>query len=333
MPPKKKFLVTPRFPTPTAASTSATWSSTCRRDIYVRFLRSCGTRRSSTSAPTTRTARPSSSTRRSRASSPEAVRRRRLATQHQADFRDFGHRARLPSTPPTRPENQHYAELIYGRLKEAGDIDRRDDRADLLREGPALPAGPLHPRHLPQLQERRTSTATPARSAARPTARRSSSIRAARCAARRRCAGSRRTCSSRSRGTQDFLQDAGPRARASSTRGWRTSCRQFFEKGLADWDISRDGPYFGFAIPGETDKFFYVWLDAPIGYIADHREVGEGDRARRRARWTTGREDSGRADRPLHRQGHRLLPRAVLAGGAQGRAASSARRSSRSTAT
>src|SRR5260370_7330833 len=44
--------------------------------------------------------------------------------------------------------------------------------------------------------------------------------------------------------------------------------QQFFQKGLADWDISRDGPYFGFPIPGETDKFFYVWLDAPIGYIA-----------------------------------------------------------------
>lgn len=38
--------------------------------------------------------------------------------------------------------------------------------------------------------------------------------------------------------------------------------------GLADWCISRDGPYFGFKIPGEADKFFYVWLDAPIGYIS-----------------------------------------------------------------
>jgi methionyl-tRNA synthetase len=43
---------------------------------------------------------------------------------------------------------------------------------------------------------------------------------------------------------------------------------QFFEKGLADWDITRDGPYFGFAIPGRTNQFFYVWLDAPIGYIS-----------------------------------------------------------------
>ncbi len=51
-------------------------------------------------------------------------------------------------------------------------------------------------------------------------------------------------------------------------QGLATQLQQFFEKGLADWDISRDGPYFGFAIPGETDKFFYVWLDAPIGYIS-----------------------------------------------------------------
>ena len=38
--------------------------------------------------------------------------------------------------------------------------------------------------------------------------------------------------------------------------------------GLMDWCISRDGPYFGFKIPGETDKYYYVWLDAPIGYFA-----------------------------------------------------------------
>jgi methionyl-tRNA synthetase len=43
---------------------------------------------------------------------------------------------------------------------------------------------------------------------------------------------------------------------------------RWFNDGLKDWDITRDGPYFGFAIPGETDKYFYVWLDAPIGYIS-----------------------------------------------------------------
>ncbi|MCU0915371.1 MAG: methionine--tRNA ligase [Planctomycetes bacterium] len=43
---------------------------------------------------------------------------------------------------------------------------------------------------------------------------------------------------------------------------------EWFSAGLKDWDISRDGPYFGFKIPGEESKYFYVWLDAPIGYMA-----------------------------------------------------------------
>lgn len=42
----------------------------------------------------------------------------------------------------------------------------------------------------------------------------------------------------------------------------------WINSGLKDWDISRDGPYFGFKIPGEDNKYFYVWLDAPIGYIS-----------------------------------------------------------------
>jgi methionyl-tRNA synthetase len=42
----------------------------------------------------------------------------------------------------------------------------------------------------------------------------------------------------------------------------------WLNEGLRDWDVSRDGPYFGFKIPGEDNKYFYVWLDAPVGYIA-----------------------------------------------------------------
>ena len=48
----------------------------------------------------------------------------------------------------------------------------------------------------------------------------------------------------------------------------RAFVQTWIDQGLQDWDISRDGPYFGFKIPGEEDKYFYVWLDAPIGYIA-----------------------------------------------------------------
>ena len=49
--------------------------------------------------------------------------------------------------------------------------------------------------------------------------------------------------------------------------------QEWFEAGLQEWDISRDKPYFGFEIPGTTDKYFYVWLDAPIGYIASFKNL------------------------------------------------------------
>ncbi len=49
--------------------------------------------------------------------------------------------------------------------------------------------------------------------------------------------------------------------------------QEWFESGLHQWDISRDAPYFGFEIPGETNKFFYVWLDAPIGYMGSFKNL------------------------------------------------------------
>ncbi|MFT4560395.1 MAG: methionyl-tRNA synthetase [Gammaproteobacteria bacterium] len=50
---------------------------------------------------------------------------------------------------------------------------------------------------------------------------------------------------------------------------------EWFEAGLQDWDISREAPYFGFEIPGEPGKYFYVWLDAPIGYLASFKNLCE----------------------------------------------------------
>jgi len=50
---------------------------------------------------------------------------------------------------------------------------------------------------------------------------------------------------------------------------------EWLDAGLQEWDISRDAPYFGFEIPGEPGKFFYVWLDAPIGYMACFRKLCE----------------------------------------------------------
>lgn len=48
---------------------------------------------------------------------------------------------------------------------------------------------------------------------------------------------------------------------------------EWFKEGLKEWDISRDAPYFGFKIPETFDKYFYVWLDAPIGYMASFKNL------------------------------------------------------------
>ncbi len=50
---------------------------------------------------------------------------------------------------------------------------------------------------------------------------------------------------------------------------------EWFEQGLQQWDISRDAPYFGFEIPGTKDKFFYVWVDAPVGYMASFKNFAD----------------------------------------------------------
>ena len=52
---------------------------------------------------------------------------------------------------------------------------------------------------------------------------------------------------------------------------------EWLDAGLQEWDISRDAPYFGFEIPDAPGKYFYVWLDAPIGYMASHMNLVKGD--------------------------------------------------------
>lgn len=53
--------------------------------------------------------------------------------------------------------------------------------------------------------------------------------------------------------------------------GMANKLKEWVEEGLQPWDISRDAPYFGFEIPGHPGKYFYVWLDAPIGYMASFK--------------------------------------------------------------
>jgi methionyl-tRNA synthetase len=55
--------------------------------------------------------------------------------------------------------------------------------------------------------------------------------------------------------------------------GVKAKLREWIDSGLRDWDISRDSPYFGFEIPEAPGKFFYVWLDAPIGYLSSFKNL------------------------------------------------------------
>jgi methionyl-tRNA synthetase len=70
---------------------------------------------------------------------------------------------------------------------------------------------------------------------------------------------------------QTFLENwlKGPVA----SDGVKAKLREWFEGGLRPWDISRDAPYFGFEIPNAPGKYFYVWLDAPIGYLASFKAL------------------------------------------------------------
>lgn len=70
---------------------------------------------------------------------------------------------------------------------------------------------------------------------------------------------------------------------ADMLKAWTTSgvlqeeiankLNEWFTSGLQQWDITRDAPYFGFEIPGTTGKYFYVWLDAPIGYMGSFKNL------------------------------------------------------------
>ena len=59
---------------------------------------------------------------------------------------------------------------------------------------------------------------------------------------------------------------------------------EWLDGGLKPWDISRDGPYFGFRVPDTEDKYFYVWMDAPIGYLASFRNYCDRECDRERDR-------------------------------------------------
>ena len=68
---------------------------------------------------------------------------------------------------------------------------------------------------------------------------------------------------------QEFLQAWIPKHLAKEMAN---KMLEWFKEPLRDWDISRNAPYFGFQIPGYTDKYFYVWVDAPMGYVSSSKQ-------------------------------------------------------------
>jgi methionyl-tRNA synthetase len=164
------------------------------------------------------------------------------------------------------PENQRHSEIIYGRAKEKGHITVREIEQFYCEAcGRFLPDRYIRgacPKC--KAQDQYGDVCESCGATYRPT-----EIGAARCAI---CGAppSLRTSKHfffRLIDFQEFLS------------GWtsepgrlqpevRSFVQTWIDQGLQDWDISRDGPYFGFRIPDESDKYFYVWLDAPIGYIA-----------------------------------------------------------------
>ncbi|MFZ5534357.1 MAG: methionine--tRNA ligase [Pseudomonadota bacterium] len=195
----------------------------------------------------------------------------RVWVEHTADFARFGIGFDHYHTTHS-PENRHFAELIYTRLRDAGHIVRRSIRQAY---------DPVQQMFLPDRFIKGTCP---------------------RCGAADQYGDSCEVCGatytpSDLKNPVSVLSGVAPETRDSEhyffrladfepmLREWiaagalqgavRHKLAEWFEAGLADWDISRDAPYFGFEIPDAPGKFFYVWLDAPIGYMASFQALCE----------------------------------------------------------
>ncbi len=190
---------------------------------------------------------------------------------HKADFDTF--HVEFDNYYSTHsPENQYFSELIFKRLNEAGSICKRDvEQAFCETCKMALPdryvKGQCPRCHAP---DQYGDSCEQCSATYRPT-----DLVESYCA----------TCRSQPvlKTSEHYffkLADYETRLKAMIGQGYThqsvaNKLNEWFEAGLKDWDISRDGPYFGFKIPGEENKFFYVWLDAPIGYMASAKNYCE----------------------------------------------------------
>ena len=195
----------------------------------------------------------------------------RVGAEHRRDFETFGIAVDCYHTTHS-PENRHFSELIYTRLREAGHIARR-----IIRQA----YDPVEGLFLPDRFIRGDCP---------------------RCGAGGQYGDNCEVCGATYTPAElsnpvSALSGVTPETRESEHyffqldhfRDWLyrwtrsgvvnagvvRKLDEWFEAGLADWDISRDAPYFGFEIPDAPGKFFYVWLDAPIGYMASFKRLCE----------------------------------------------------------
>ena len=276
MPAKKKYLVTPALPYANGPLHVGHAVEYVLCDVLVRYLRSSGNEVVFVCADDQH-GTPVELSAAKKGVSPEAF-VAGMWEQHRADFRDLG--ISLDAFHATNsPENKHYSELIYARLKDAGDILRRSIRQTYCE---------VDRRFLPDRFVRGTcpNCKSPdqygdACEVCGKTYRPEELIspRCAICGTPPVMRESEHLFFALSR-HQAWLHEL-VRSPGFLHPSVANQLQAFFDQGLQDWDISRDAPYFGFPIPGEKDKFFYVWLDAPIGYVsATEKWAKESGRAR-----------------------------------------------------
>lgn len=238
-------------------------------DIWVRFQKACGNRCFYFCADDTHGTPIMISARKAGITPEELI--ARIHKEHKADFDSF--HVEFDNYYTTHsPENQQLSELIFQRLDQAGSIARRDIEQTYC-ENCKMP--------LPDRYVRGTCPRCGALDQYGDSCEMCGSTYQPKDLVDPRCA----TC-----GATPVLQtskhyffklaDYEDRLKAllgggHTQKSVANKLDEWFQAGLKDWDISRDGPYFGFKIPGEQNKYFYVWLDAPIGYMASAKNYCE----------------------------------------------------------
>jgi methionyl-tRNA synthetase len=262
---KRKILVTSALPYANGSIHIGHLVEYIQTDIWVRFQKLCGNECRYMCADDTHGTPIMISANKQGITPEELV--GRMHREHSRDFADF--QVEFDNYYTTNSvENRHFAELIYTRLKDKGHIDVREiEQAWCPHDKMFLPDRMIRgtcPRC--QAADQYGDSCEVCSATYNPT-----DLKDARCSI---CgtAPVTRTSSHYFFKLGDFADRLKEWLAAGPVQEeMRNKLGEWFAEGLKDWDISRDAPYFGFRIPGTEDKYFYVWLDAPIGYMASTR--------------------------------------------------------------